>query len=417
MRRVDIEALADAAGEGLHVLTALVRDTHGGVAQRVFSALGPVAAPARLAHTGLSAAVYRGAEAAARHAPAAAAAFIARTRADDDHPALHEHPRAADAIAALNGIYGDELALRGNGLHTPLAIRADGRVVAPEADALAEAFPAATGRIAVFVHGLCQTERSWRRVPRRDDGTEVRTYGDRLRDDLGYTPVYLRYNTGLHISTNGHQLDELLADLTRNWPTAVESIALVGHSMGGLVARSAAHYAHDEQRSWIRHLSHVICLGSPHLGADLEKGVNAAAWALAKLPETRGLAAFLNRRSDGVKDLRYGACLDADWGTADPDELLRDRCGEAPFVPGAAYHFAATTAGPALVGRLVGDHLVRPASACGRGTSRRIPFADGDGLILRDLHHFDLLNHPDVYAALHRWLSLQDVCRDVEQAS
>jgi pimeloyl-ACP methyl ester carboxylesterase len=207
----------------------------------------------------------------------------------------------------------------------------------------------------------------------------------------------------------------LLKALTQNWPTTTETIALVGHSMGGLVARSAAHYGHCEQRRWTQHLRHVICLGSPHLGADLEKGINAASWGLARLPETRAVSRFLNRRSDGIKDLRYGACLDEDWQDTDPDELLRDRCCEMPFVPSARYHFAATTAEPAILGRLVGDHLVRPSSAAGRGKSRRVSFAKSDGVMLRNLHHFDLLNHPDVYAALHRWLTGSSVGSEIMQ--
>jgi triacylglycerol esterase/lipase EstA (alpha/beta hydrolase family) len=61
----------------------------------------------------------------------------------------------------------------------------------------------------------------------------------------GFTPVYLRYNTGLHISHNGQTLAELLNRLHVLWPAAAEEplkeTVLVGHSMGGLVAR-ACHY-------------------------------------------------------------------------------------------------------------------------------------------------------------------------------
>ncbi|MFZ1160838.1 esterase/lipase family protein [Mycobacterium sp.] len=180
---------------------------------------------------------------------------------------------------------------------------------------------------------------------------------------------------------------------------------LVGHSMGGLVARSACHYGADQHHTWADALSRVVCLGSPHLGADLEKGVNIASWALAKLPETRSIAAFLNARSDGVKDLRFGACLDEDWFDADPDELLRDSCREAPFLPHATYHYASSTVTPPLLGMLAGDHLVRSKSAAGIGKSRRIPFAPEQGLTLTGLNHFDLLNHPRVYAKLRDWLS------------
>jgi hypothetical protein len=149
----------------------------------------------------------------------------------------------------------------------------------------------------------------------------------------------------------------------------------------------------------------VICLGSPHLGADLEKSVNAASWLMAKLSETRAIADFLNLRSDGIKDLRFGALLDEDWTEAAPDEFLRHRCREVPFLPHARHPFVATSAASAAGSKLVGDHLVRPSSASGRGRRRRLPFGDGDGVVLTGLHHFDLLNHPHIYDYLHRWLA------------
>jgi hypothetical protein len=148
----------------------------------------------------------------------------------------------------------------------------------------------------------------------------------------------------------------------------------------------------------------VVCLGSPHLGADLEKGVNAATWAMARFGETRALAHLLNLRSDGIKDLRFGALLDDDWNAAHPDEFLRDRCREVPFLPSATYHFVATSIAPTALGMVLGDHLVRPSSAAGRGRKRRLPFGDDAGLTLSGLHHFDLLNHPDIYAKLRHWL-------------
>jgi hypothetical protein len=171
------------------------------------------------------------------------------------------------------------------------------------------------------------------------------------------------------------------------------------------VARSACHYGAQLQHGWADAVSRVVCLGSPHLGADLEKGVNIASWALARLPETRAIATFLNARSDGVKDLRFGACLDEDWRDADPDEFLRDRCQEAPFLPHASYHFVSSTVKPTLLGLIAGDHLVRSKSAAGLGKSRRIPFEAELGLTLTGLNHFDLLNHPQVYAKLHDWLA------------
>lgn len=403
-----MRALGEVAGEGLTVVNDIVRGVHSGIAGRVFGTIGPAAKPVAVIHDAIAHTVYGAVGLAGQRIPEAVSALAAmRLSADTDEP-IDEIPAVAEMIAALNGIYGDELAERGNALATTMAVRVAGRRVELDRDGLAAAFPDATGRIVVFVHGLCQTESSWRRPPRPDaDADDPRPYGERLHDDLGFTPVYVRYNTGLHISTNGHDFDELLSELIAAWPVPVTDIALVGHSMGGLVVRSACHYGSTYRRRWTTTVRQVVCLGSPHLGADLEKGVNAASWALAKVRETRAVAQFLNLRSDGIKDLRYGALLDDDWRDADPDEFLRDRCGEVPFLPHASYHFVATSAAPQAVGVVLGDHLVRPYSASGQGKTRRLPFEDTNGLVLTGLHHFDLLNHPDIYGRLLRWLGAQ----------
>jgi pimeloyl-ACP methyl ester carboxylesterase len=404
MQRSDIRAVSDLAAEASSVLTTLVRGMHAGIAGRVFGSIGPAATPTRVIHDGLTQAIYGGVDRGLRAATRAAGVVAAEIWGNEADEALESRTDSvAAAIAAVNGIYGDELTDRANPLAGAMMIRHEGTSVALTAESLAANFPAATGRVVVFVHGWCLTERSWSRRPRH--GNDRRSYGERLRADLGFTPITMRYNTGLHISVNGRTLAEILDLLHDQWPVPITELVLVGHSMGGLVARSACHYGAQQQLGWTDAVSRVVCLGSPHLGADIEKGVNAASWALAKLPETRAIAAFLNARSDGVKDLRYGACLDEDWRDADPDEFLQDRCQETPFLPHVTYHFVASTVAPPLLGIVAGDHLVRPKSAAGQGKSRIIPFEAEHGLTLSGLHHFDLLNHPSVYAKLRDWLT------------
>jgi pimeloyl-ACP methyl ester carboxylesterase len=226
-------------------------------------------------------------------------------------------------------------------------------------------------------------------------------YGACLQRDFGYTPLGLRYNTGRHISDNGRELARLLERLVAATP--IDEIVLVGHSMGGLVARSACHYGAAEDHAWTPAVRHVFCLGSPHLGAPLEKGANALGWALARLPETLPVARIVNGRSVGIKDLRYGACVEEDWCDCDADELLTDRCHDVPFLPHARFYFVAATLN-GVSGELLGDLLVRYTSASGAGRKRRIPFALEDGHHLRGLTHFDLLNHPAVYEQMRAWL-------------
>ncbi len=135
------------------------------------------------------------------------------------------------------------------------------------------AYPNAKPRVVVFVHGLCETDDAWKGIPARPTPRHV-PYGHRMEIELGYTPVYLRYNTGRHISENGRDLALLLEDLVRAWPVPIHEITLVGHSMGGLVARSACHYGADS--ACVAKVRHVFTLGTPHRGAPLEQAANAA---------------------------------------------------------------------------------------------------------------------------------------------
>jgi pimeloyl-ACP methyl ester carboxylesterase len=418
VRRTDIEALGELAGEALAGGGTLIRDMHEGIAGRPFGILGPAAAPARVIHDGVSRAVYTGVRGGLRAAAAGGARMAAR-RAPEDSPSLDSAPRGSMALGALNGLYGNHLSDRGNGLGLEMQIRRAGRTIPATPPYLSQAFPDCTSRIVVFVHGLCETDEAWWMMTRTRDGGRRRNYGERLQDELSFTPVYLRYNTGLRISENGRRLARLLDDVVTGWPVRVEEMVLVGHSMGGLVGRSACHYGETEGLAWTDAVRHVFCLGTPHLGADLEKGVNVLGWALNKLPETRALAKVLNARSVGIKDLRYGSCVEEDWCDCDPDEYLRDRCQEVPFLPDANYYFIGATLSRGPLGSWLGDLLVRLPSASGRGNGkgRRIPFEVDNGHELTGLTHFHLLNHPAVYEQLRRWIVRRPAARAPLQAS
>ena len=304
----------------------------------------------------------------------------------------------------LNGLVGDRLERDESPLAQPIAVRVDGLPIAPDRAALAQAFPAATPRLVVFLHGLMETERGWRLGAR--EGRE--DYGTRLARDLGVTPVYVRYNSGRHISENGRSLAELLDRVVAEWPVAVEEVALVGHSMGGLVSRSAAHIAALEEMAWVSHVRKVISLGSPHMGAPLEQAVHYAAFGLSRLPETRMMGAFLRRRSSGIRDLRQGSLVDADWRERDPEALRAEACEEVPLLEGATHCFvsATVTRSPRHpLGRMVGDTLVLAPSASGRSRTRKLGFEAEFGLHVGATHHIALLNHPAVYEKLQAWLA------------
>jgi hypothetical protein len=403
MRREEITALGELAAEGAAGVVGQVRDVHAGVARRVFGSLrvlGGAAEPVRLIHDGLSAGAYAAAGTLTGALVRGGAGAISLTRSHDDPSVLESVPGRV-AVGAINGMWGDRLYRRGSALETPMAVRHGGRDVSVDRESLARAFPAATPRIVVFTHGLCETEEAWRFGA--DRGVP---YGDRLHAELGYTPVYVRYNSGLHISVNGRRLAGLLDELTENWPVEVAELALIGHSMGGLVARGACHYA--AEGSWRDRVRHVFTLGSPHKGAPLELGANALCHAASLVPELKPFAAPIRVRAVGVKDLGYGYVVDEDWRGHDPDAFWTNTGTELPFLESANHYFvsATVTRDPnAPLGRLVGDLLVLRKSAWSQqGHGRRLQFPVDRYRHLGGANHLDLLNHPAVYAQLRNWL-------------
>jgi pimeloyl-ACP methyl ester carboxylesterase len=399
----ETRALGDLAARGLRGFITLIEGTHAAIAARSFSA-APASAPARLGHDSIASATYgaiTGVGGALLRAGATAASAALRAEGS-----IADSRGGALALGAVNGTSGDQLA----GWDSPLAIetqlRHRGERVATSSDELAARFPDAAGRIAVFVHGLCETEHAWWWRAERAHGGE--TYGSRLRRELGHTPLYVRYNTGRHISDNGRDLARLLNEVEAGWPVAIEEIVLVGHSMGGLVVRSACHAARDDGHEWPSRVRHAVYLGSPHTGADLEKAAHVAAWSLGAVPETRAFASAIDGRSSGIQDLRFGYLLEEDWWDRDPAELLRCYRGDVPFLDTATHYFIAaslTRDSSHPVGRVAGDLLVRRPSAWADGQHPiRERFDLERSRSLGPLTHFDLLNHPEVYAHMREWL-------------
>ena len=400
-RRTDeVRALARRGWDELGDATGGVRSIHLGVSGRVFGLLGPPANPVKFAHDAIAQSVYAGVRASTRALGRATDAGLARRAVRDPQP-ISTHPRGAAVLAAINGLIGDRLLEEDSELQEPMAVRVGGRIVPPDGRGLAGAFPRATSRVVVFAHGLMETEWAWELGGRE-------AYGARLARDLGATPVYVRYNTGRHISENGRSLADLLGALVDNWPVEVEELSLVGHSMGGLVARSAAHQAAQAGERWPKRVRHVVSLGSPHFGAPLEQGVHYLSAGLARFPETQPVARFLRRRSGGIRDLRHGSLVDEDWRDRDPDALRAAATAEIPLLEGATHCFvcATVTRSPRHpVGRLLGDCLVLEGSASGRSRRRRIPFRAEHGYHLGGTHHLALLNHDDVYPKLREWIA------------
>jgi pimeloyl-ACP methyl ester carboxylesterase len=411
MRDADIEArdtdevpaLARLAFDELARAVSGIGDIHAAIANRVFTHVGAQGVIARLAHEQISARVYEGIGGHATALGRIAGDLLARGGARAGR-SLSPTPLGGGMVGVIDGLIGDELERAKSALQEPMSVRVDGCVTPCEPAAVSRGFPGARPRLVVFVHGLMGTEFPWEWFAKENGGT----YGTRLARDLGVTPVYIRYNSGRHISENGCSLAELLEQLVAAWPVEVQEIALIGHSMGGLVARSACYQASENGDAWVRLVRHVVSLGTPHMGAPLAQAVHYAAAGLYVFPETRPFAGLLRRRSGGIRDLRHGSLVDEDWMDRDPDVLRAVACKEVPLLEDATHCFVAATimrGETHPLSRLIGDWLVLQPSASGRSRSRRIPFEAEYGMHLGPAHHLALLNHPVVYERMREWLS------------
>ena len=305
-------------------------------------------------------------------------------------------------LAALNGVLGDYLAASDNPLAISMCMRRRGLPLPLECEPLAAAIPQAGGKLLVLLHGLCMNDLQWMR-----NGHD---HGAALARDLAYTPVYLHYNSGLHISTNGRALAAQLEALLRVWPVPLTELVLVGHSMGGLVARSACHYGALARHEWRRRLDKLVCLGTPHHGAPLERGGNWVDILLGVSPYSAPLARLGKIRSAGITDLRFGNVVDEDWNKRDRFARSGDRRVAVPLPEGVlCFAIAATTTKKAgdLSGRLLGDGIVPLASALGRHANPRLAlvFDESRQWVAYGTNHLDLLSRSEVYAQIKRWLA------------
>lgn len=377
--------LADVADE---LVVRSVRETHLAVADRAHGAtrvLGPTGRVAEVAHRGIAGAVYAGIGASLR----TVGRGLDRAAASGAGPRLDATAPGRFLASAVNGLIGDRLQTERPHLAIPMAVRRDGRDVTLDRGGLGTAYPDATGRVAVFLHGLCESESIWDH--RRDRvGT---TYPEALAD-RGWTPVLLRANTGLSLRENGVVAAALLRDLVAAWPVPVTRLVLVGHSMGGLVLRAATASAEPaaaspEARPWTELVTDVVTLGTPHLGAPLARGVGHGSRGLAMTRETAAFGRILDWRSTGVLDLVTGLTEDV------------------PPLPHASYRLVAGTLTRSErhpVGHLAGDMLVRVPSAHGRDRRGERLFPGGTVLHVGRAGHFALANHPDVHRAMAEWL-------------
>jgi hypothetical protein len=379
-------------------LTDLVETVHRSVTR--FPRAGP-AAPGRT--RGIAGFVYRTVRRITGWAGGGLDAALTRLAPVVERPEVGEAPASSPkrevALAVLNGVVGDHLEASGNPLAIPMEFRRDGRALDPAQERGA--------RILLLVHGLCRSDEHWRR--RGHD------HGARLAADLGFTPVYLRYNSGRAIDTNGRELALRLEELLRAWPEPVTEVAVVAHSLGGLVVRRACEVADAagcDSFGWRERLRKIVFLGTPHHGAPLERGGNWLQLALGLTSYTAAFARLGRMRSAAITDLRHGqlAALPGEdrfargSGRALPPPLPR---GVACFAAAASRAPGPGRSARAAVRSLIGDGLVPVASALGDhpDPARALSIPPARRWIGYGMNHLDLLDHPAVYGRIREWLT------------
>jgi triacylglycerol lipase len=295
---------------------------------------------------------------------------------------------ADGAIAALNGAVGDYLHRQKNGLEIGFLLRHGDEYVSPET------FVPPSRRIAVFVHGLAASEWSWCWNAAEYHGDPGACFGTLLERDLGFVPIFARYNTGRRVFENGRLLADALEGFFLRDPPAVDEIILAGHSMGGLVVRSACHHADRTGQQWVKHVSRSFSFAVPHRGAPLEKAGHLLTGVLESVghPGAQIPAEILRRRSAGIRDLRLGTLTD--------DQPIDE---EVPLLDHITHHFVSATVTKDRdhpLGQLFGDVLVRVPSASGPiATPATFPI---ETECFGGIFHHQLQNHPDVYAWMLR---------------
>ena len=383
LRAADLRGAGRLAIDATLGLTRLVEHLH----HNILRTPGPLGAVSERPTDGITGLVYRSIRGVTRLVGGSVDALLGQVVSLLGPSQVPASAEREAVLSALNGVLGDHLEATHNPLAITMALRHDGP---------------ARRRVLLLVHGLCMNPLQWRR-----NGHD---HGAALAAEGGFTALYLHYNSGLHISTNGRLLADQLKVLADAWPVPLEEIVILGHSMGGLVARSAFHQAQARGDVWPQRLTKMVFLGSPHQGAPLERGGHGIDVILGASPYTAALARLGKLRSAGITDLRHGSLLDADWAATKGSDTPARLPLPVPLPAGVACYAIAGSLGAevgALREKLLGDGLVPVASALGRHRvkSRALNFAPEHVWVGQGMNHLDLLDRPEVLAQLRIWLA------------
>ena len=315
---------------------------------------------------------------------------------------LNSSKQRMTILSILNGVLGDHMTTKSNPLTITMGWRSVGKLLKLTPQALSEAIPQPSARLLVLLHGHCMNELQWT--------SQGHNHGEVLAQANGFTPMYLRYNTGLHISQNGRALADALEHLVKAWPVAVEEICVFGYSMGGLVARSAFYYGAQADHSWMPLVRKLLFVGTPHHGSMLERAGNLVDVALEASPYSEALARLGKIRSAGTTDLRHGNLVDEDWAGRDRFARSADPRQPLPLPSGVQCFAIAAMISKKhndLSGKLMGDGLVPLKSALGQhpDTRHALHLPKSHQKVFYGLSHLGLLSSAAVCAQLQAWMA------------
>ncbi len=296
-------------------------------------------------------------------------------------------------LSILNGVIGDYLAEKENPLEIEMHFVHQSKKITIDKKSIKNSYSNISSKIILMVHGSCMNANLWTR--------KNHNHGEILAKETSETLIYLNYNSGKHVSTNGKEFNELLEKLTKNWPVPVEEITIINHSMGGLVTRSALYYGEQAQKSWTNLTKKIVFLGTPHHGSHIERKGNYLDLILESVPYAKPFAKLGKIRSAGVTDLRYGNLVDEDWQYKNRFELKKEHKKHIPLTKNTEYYSIAAVTGKEknyIKNRFFGDSLVSVKSALGKHKNRdkNLHFKKENTFTVYENNHSDLLSNPKI---------------------
>jgi pimeloyl-ACP methyl ester carboxylesterase len=401
MRISDIRGAVQLATQATGSVTRLVEGVH----RAVWDGIGLPGGEAEGKTRGITGAVYSLIHSITRITGASANTTLSLLQSvfESSETNAHRTPKEETFLSVLNGVMGDQLRENKSPFALPMTLHYHDSVLDEQNPPAA---PALSGKIMLLIHGLCMNDLKLH-ARQNKYATEP---GEFLSSKLGYQPIYVRYNSGLHISQNGAELAAQLERLLTMWPQDIDELSVVAHSMGGLLIRSALAQAMEQGLSWPQRLKKVVFLGTPHHGAPLERAGNWLDVILGGVSYTKPFKALGQLRSAGITDLRYGNILDEDWHAHDRFDRKPDQ-RQLVTLPGTVEFFTVAAClaqkRSLLSDRLVGDGLVPLHSALGQHAeeARTLAFKPSSQWVVYNTGHMQILNSAEVNEKIVQWLA------------